>query len=170
MVMVAIIPTRTDTYSLNTCTTPSHLSSRCCPTISSQTSLALQESQALMKLAKICPTHTSWSDCYTDLKAILVWGQTPKPEISLFPWPRSFHGHQSTDASRACTYPCVKQTARRFADPDTQERLRIALEALREVLDNAENVDGVLMPDLEKPNAQSAQASASASELVLDRD
>ncbi|KAF8895797.1 hypothetical protein CPB85DRAFT_1329231, partial [Mucidula mucida] len=105
----------------------------------------------IVELAKIWPTHASWRDCHTALHDILTWAQTPNPEISLFPWPSSLQSLDTTEAFRK--YPLVEWTARRFAMPDMREKLKIALDALREVLENAEHVDGVLMPDLENLNA-----------------
>ncbi|KAF8916071.1 hypothetical protein CPB85DRAFT_366507 [Mucidula mucida] len=101
----------------------------------------------VIQLAKICPTHTSWNDCDTTLKAFLAWAQSPSPELSLFPWPHSLQFLETTEAFR--TYPLVKWIARRFSSRVMQEKLVAALRVLHEVLENAEHVDGVLMPDLE---------------------
>ncbi len=56
--------------------------------------------QHIVKLAKICPSHASWSGCHSALQDILTWAQTPNPEISLFPWPSSLQSLNTTEAFR----------------------------------------------------------------------
>ncbi|KAF9027428.1 hypothetical protein BDZ89DRAFT_1160808 [Hymenopellis radicata] len=101
----------------------------------------------VIQLAKICPTHTSWRDCDAELKAILAWAQTLNPEISLFPWPPSLQNLSATAAFRK--YTLVDRIARRFSDQVMQECLEIGLETLHTILENAQSVEGVLIPDLE---------------------
>ncbi len=92
----------------------------------------------VVQLAKICPTHTSWSDCDTALKAILAWAQSPNAELSLFPWPHSLQSLETTEAFRK--YPLVEWIARRFSSQAMPENLEAALSVLHEVLENAVHV------------------------------
>ncbi|KAF9003515.1 hypothetical protein BDZ89DRAFT_1240193 [Hymenopellis radicata] len=114
----------------------------------SEPDFTLDDSRDLVvRLAKICPTHTSWKDCDTELKAILAWARTPNAETSLFPWPRSLQNLSATAAFRK--YPLVERTARRFSSRKMREELEICLETLHTILENAEHVEGVWIPDLE---------------------
>ncbi|KAF9027848.1 hypothetical protein BDZ89DRAFT_790297 [Hymenopellis radicata] len=101
----------------------------------------------VVQLAKICPTHTSWRDCNTALKAILVWTQTPNREISLFPWPPSLQSLCTTAAFRK--YPLVYWIANRLSSPYVRKHWEVSLEMLHTILENAEGVEGVLIPDLQ---------------------
>ncbi|KAF9027812.1 hypothetical protein BDZ89DRAFT_1160575 [Hymenopellis radicata] len=122
----------------------------------------------IVQLAKICPTHTSWRDCDTALKAILAWAQTPNQEISLFPWPLSLQNLSATAAFRK--YPLIDWTARWCSSQDVRERLEASLKTLHTILEHAESVEGVLMPDLEKQtdinSALPAESQISASDTA----
>ncbi|KAF9031075.1 hypothetical protein BDZ89DRAFT_1037642 [Hymenopellis radicata] len=102
----------------------------------------------IIQLAKICPSHTSWREYNVALKAILIWAQSPNPEIPLFPWPHSLQNFSATAAFHK--YSVVDWTARQFSSPEVQECLEASLETLHTILENAESVEGVLVPDLEK--------------------
>ncbi|KAF9031131.1 hypothetical protein BDZ89DRAFT_637228 [Hymenopellis radicata] len=103
----------------------------------------------IIKLAKICPTHPSWKECDTALKAILAWAHTPNQEISLFPWPPSLQNLSATVLVAFDKYPLVDEIARRFSSQEVRENLEVGLKMLHTILDNTGSVEGVLMPDLE---------------------
>ncbi|KAF9024722.1 hypothetical protein BDZ89DRAFT_1068830 [Hymenopellis radicata] len=135
--------------------------------------MALEDSRDLVVrlavcLAKICPTHTSWRDCDTELKAILAWARISYAEISLFPWPRSLQSLSATAAFRK--YPLVEWTARRLSSWSMAKCLEIGLETLHTVLENAEHVEGVLIPDLETRTSIHAALPAEESQLSSTSD
>ncbi|KAF9049449.1 hypothetical protein BDZ89DRAFT_1057338 [Hymenopellis radicata] len=103
---------------------------------------------SLRDLVKICPTHTSWRDCDTAMKAILAWAQRPNPEIPLFPWPPCLQ-KLCTDLGTDCTtaafrkYSLVECTAHKFSLQHMRNQLEAGLEILHTILENTEHVEGV---------------------------
>ncbi|KAF9031070.1 hypothetical protein BDZ89DRAFT_1159018 [Hymenopellis radicata] len=121
-------------------------------------------SHSLRDLVKICPTHMSWRDCDTAMKAILVWAQTPNPQISLFPWPSSLQDLSATATFRK--YPLVDWIAHRFSSQEVRENLEVGLETLHTILENTESVEGVLIPDLESQTRIDAASASPESQVI----
>ncbi|KAF8998630.1 hypothetical protein BDZ89DRAFT_1051529 [Hymenopellis radicata] len=135
---------------------------------SAERKVALDECRdCVIRLATLCPTHTSWRECYMALKAILVWAQMPNSEISLFPWPSSLEYLSTTVAFRK--YPLVDWTARRFSSPQMREYLELGLGTLHSVLEYTRLVsEGVLIPVLE--NQMSIEAVLPAESQISASD